>query len=213
MKPTNLKFAPGTLTLAGSCSFVKQLRAISAQNKNEEERSGVTRFRSLDRLTAMTGSFYLLAVALRVRPNLDILRGHQSSTNITVVTASSGGWSYLPTPRPESGSGAPTHLPTPRSLCRPELVTSIEKEPNAATSESVSTRRGRTDHSLSVLLLCRPRSGKLRKSSRKSLASCPIKSHCSSAKCAAIPALVGESVCFARSGSAIDARAQLPPLI
>ena len=47
-----------SLTLAGSCSFVKQLRAISAQNKNEEERSGVTRFRSLDRLTAMTRSFY-----------------------------------------------------------------------------------------------------------------------------------------------------------
>ena len=55
---TDRFFLAGTLTLAGSCSFVKQLRAISAQNKNEEERSGVTRFRSLDRLTAMTRSFY-----------------------------------------------------------------------------------------------------------------------------------------------------------
>ena len=53
-----------SLTLAGSCSFVNEAVeshveiAISAQNKNEEERSGVTRFRSLDRLTAMTRSFY-----------------------------------------------------------------------------------------------------------------------------------------------------------
>ena len=54
--------------------------------------------------------------------------GHQSSTKITVVTPSSGGWSYLPTPRPESGPGAPTHLPTPRRSYPGELVTSKKNQ-------------------------------------------------------------------------------------
>ena len=37
---------------------MKLLRAISAQNKNEDEGSGVTAFRTLDRLTGMTRSFF-----------------------------------------------------------------------------------------------------------------------------------------------------------